>query len=67
MSVVTLRIPPRNPLTPAEEFHHARRAMVRAFSAWLDDGPDPGEVRDEVDGTGSVLTQLLQLAEARNG
>lgn len=67
MSVVMLRVPHRMPLSPAEEFHHARRAMVRAFSAWMNDGPDPSDVRDEVDGTCSVLTQLLQLAEARNG
>lgn len=48
-------------VTPYDDFALARRAMLRAYAAWLNDGADPLIVADEIESTHNAMQQLRLL------
>lgn len=46
-----------------EAFHFHRQQMMKAYSAWLSEGPSASDVAEELTGTISALHDLTLLAD----
>lgn len=72
MSVVPFRpralaLPASVESTPHQQFSGFRQHMMKALQAWLATRPPDRDVDDEVAGTVSMMTQLVQLDRMEKG
>lgn len=65
-SVIPLLGPRVATVTPYDDFALARRAMLRAYAAWLRDGADASLTADEIESTHNAMQQL-RLLDVANG